>query len=128
MRLIWLGEERGQGAPRGPGGPPYFGVTLGEGSDIEDAILPTWPCGPPKVMKTTPGHTSPNNILMQRPAARSREVGARFSTVPRIAAGRKPTAIGLGDYGQVAAGRLTIGRRLPTCPTKIVAAREDWNE
>jgi len=34
MRLIWLGEERGQGAPRGPGGPPYFGVAFGEVSDI----------------------------------------------------------------------------------------------
>jgi len=39
MRLIWLGEERGQGAPRGPGGPPYFGVTFGEVSDIGDGIL-----------------------------------------------------------------------------------------
>jgi hypothetical protein len=50
----------------------------------QDAILSSWPCGPPKVMKTSPGHTSPDHILMQRPAARSREVGARFSTVPHI--------------------------------------------
>jgi len=26
MKMSLLGEERGQGAPRGPGGPPYFGV------------------------------------------------------------------------------------------------------
>jgi len=38
------------------------------------------------------------------------------SLLPRKAASCKPTAIGLGDYGQVAAGRLPIGRRLPTCP------------
>jgi hypothetical protein len=24
MRLIWLSEERVQGDPRGPGGPPYW--------------------------------------------------------------------------------------------------------
>ena len=23
--LLWLGEERVQGDPRGPGGPPYYG-------------------------------------------------------------------------------------------------------
>jgi hypothetical protein len=39
--------------------------------------------------------------------------------IARKAAGRKPTAIGLGDYGQVAAGRLPIGRRLPSRPTSL---------
>jgi len=43
----------------------------------------------------------------------------QVANLPRIAASRKPTAIGLGDYGQVAAGRLPIGRRLPTCPTSL---------
>jgi hypothetical protein len=33
--------------------------------------------------------------------------------LPRNAASRKPTAIDLGDYGLLAAGRLTIGRRAP---------------
>ena len=40
------------------------------------ANLSAWPCGPPKMMKTSPGRTSPDSILMQRPAAKSREVGA----------------------------------------------------
>jgi hypothetical protein len=39
-------------------------------------------------------------------------------------AGRKPTAIGLGDYGLLAAGRLPIGCRLPTCPAKRQAAND----
>jgi hypothetical protein len=29
MKLILLGEERVQGDPRGPGGPPYFGKVCG---------------------------------------------------------------------------------------------------
>jgi hypothetical protein len=78
----------------------------------------------------------------QGPIANRPQDGIRMPILPRIAASRKPTAIGLGDYGQVAAGRLPIGRTqrvpLPTCPTRasavclrryrIVAAREDWNE
>jgi hypothetical protein len=49
----------------------------------------------------------------------------QVANLPRKAAGRKPTAIGLEDYEQVAAGRLTIGRRLPTCPTSRQAANDD---
>ena len=40
-------------------------------------------------MKTSPGRTSPDSKLMQGPAATSQELGARFSTLPRIAASRK---------------------------------------
>jgi hypothetical protein len=55
-------------------------------------------------------HSSSTVGAAGRPIANRPQV----ANLPRIAAGRKPAAIDLGGHGQVAAGRLPIGRRLPT--------------
>jgi hypothetical protein len=39
MGLMWLGEERVQGDPRGPAGPPYFRQRIGSRGPATDQWL-----------------------------------------------------------------------------------------